>query len=132
MISNKQLEEFWGRYQREGVPADLSMQAFCSMHNVPYNCFERYVRQRSKFSSIQQVKVTDMPETEKNVMPGASSTRQCATDMHPSNIESGKMADDTAVRILVSIKMSNGFQIHRSNIDYHTLQGLVEKMEVLC
>ena len=41
---------------------DLSMQAFCSMHNVPYNCFERHVKQRAKFRNIQLVRITDIPE----------------------------------------------------------------------
>ena len=61
MISTQQLEAFWERYQREGVHNDLSMQAFCSMHNVPYNCFERHVWNRSKFKNIQRVVITDKP-----------------------------------------------------------------------
>ena len=129
MISSTQLEAFYERYQREGVPNDLSMQAFCSMHNVPYNCFERHVRQRAKFRNIQPVRITDIPETEEpdSVKMTEGSHLQPTTPVTP---------DDTfpedEVRILVTIKMSNGFQIHRSNIDYRTLLGLVEKMEALC
>ena len=132
MISTQQLEAFWERYQREGVPNDLSMQAFCSMHNVPYNCFERHVRNRSKFKNIHPVVITDMPEdleTDKDpaVVEQTSRYIQDRLDAVP---EEG--IKDDKVRILVSIKMSNGFQIHRSNIDYRTLRGLVEKMEALC
>ena len=129
MISSTQLEAFYERYQREGVPNDLSMQAFCSMHNVPYNCFERHVRQRAKFRNIQPVRITDIPATEEPdpVKMTEGSHQEPATPVTP---------DDTfpedKVRILVTIKMSNGFQIHRSNIDYRTLLGLVEKMEALC
>ena len=36
------------------------------------------------------------------------------------------------VRIAVTIRISNGFWIQRSNIDYRTLIGQVEKMEALC
>ena len=129
MISSTQLEAFYERYQREGVPNDLSMQAFCSMHNVPYNCFERHVRQRAKFRNIQPVRITDIPETEKpdSVKMTEGSHLELTTPFIP---------DDTfpedKVRILVTIKMNNGFQIHRSNIDYRTLLGPVEKMEALC
>ena len=129
MISSTQLEAFYERYQREGIPNDLSMQAFCSMHNVPYNCFERHVRQRAKFRNIQPVRITDIPETED---PDPVKITE-GSHLQPS---SPVTPDDTfpedKVRILVTIKMSNGFQIHRSNIDYRTLLGLVEKMEALC
>ena len=129
MISSTQLEAFYERYQREGVPNDLSMQAFCSMHNVPYNCFERHVRQRAKFRNIQPVRITDIPETEEpdSVKMTEGSHLQPTTPV----IQDDTFPEDK-VRILVTIKMSNGFQIHRSNIDYRTLLGLVEKMEALC
>ena len=133
MISTQQLEAFWERYQREGVPNDLSMQAFCSMHNVPYNCFERHVRNRSKFKNIQPVVITDKPtdhdeRTDSTIE--AQTTRYIQDRLDSVSDEEATKEDK--VRILVSIKMSNGFQIHRSNIDYRTLLGLVEKMEALC
>ena len=129
MISTQQLEAFWERYQREGVPNDLSMQAFCSMHNVPYNCFERHVRQRAKFRNIQTVRITGIPETEEQAsdLQTEESPKGQVTPVTP-----GDDFPEDKVRILVTIKMSNGFQIHRSNIDYRTLLGLVEKMEALC
>lgn len=129
MISSKQLEAFYERYQQEGVPNGLSMQAFCSMHNVPYNCFERHVKQRAKFRNIQAVNITDVPvgnSTAESGMQNESGTG--GVGHREKNMDNS----ETSVRILVSIKMSNGFQIHRSNIDYRTLLGLVEKMEVLC
>ena len=129
MITSTQLEAFYERYQREGVPNDLSMQAFCSMHNVPYNCFERHIRQRAKFRNIQPVRITDIPETAQPYL------EEHAEDELPEKAAAASPDEGTAeekVRILVTIKMSNGFQIHRSNIDYRTLLGLVEKMEALC
>ena len=129
MISSTQLEALYGRYQREGVPNDLSMQAFCSMHNVPYNCFERHVRQRAKFRNIQPVRITGIPEPEgpaSDLQTEESQVEQATPVTPEDNFREDK------VRILVTIKMSNGFQIHRSNIDYRTLKGLVEKMGALC
>lgn len=134
MITTQQLEAFWERYQREGVPNDLSMQAFCSMHNVPYNCFERHVRDRSKFKNIQPVVITGMPEEQEKDTDAAivAHTSKYIKDRLDEVSDEEDGAKEDKVRILVSIKMSNGFQIHRSNIDYRTLRGLVEKMEALC
>lgn len=129
MISSTQLEAFYERYQREGVPNDLSMQAFCSMHNVPYNCFERHVRQRAKFRNIKPVSITGIPVAggpEDVIEP------ESATEREGAPVQLTDADAEEKVRILVTIKMSNGFQIHRSNIDYRTLLGLVEKMEALC
>lgn len=125
MISTQQLEAFWQRYQSEGVPNGLSMQAFCSMNNVPYNCFERHVKQRAKCCNIQPVTITGLPEEEKK-----TGLKEPEKGNSTSSCKDKDQACPT--RILVSIKMSNGFQIHRSNIDYQTLVGLVEKMEAIC
>ena len=119
MISSTQLEAFYERYQREGVPNDLSMQAFCSMYNVPYNCFERHVRQRAKFSNIQPVRITGIPELED---PASSLQTKESHVEHTTPVISDDTFPEDNVRIPVTIKMSNGFQIHRSNIDYRTLQ----------
>ena len=133
MITTQQLEAFWERYQREGVPNDLSMQAFCSMHNVPYNCFERHVRNRSKFRNIQPVVITDRPtEPGTEVDPTIAGQTSRHIQDRPDTVSDEEETKEDKVRILVSLKISNGFQIHRSNIDYPTLLGLVEKMEALC
>lgn len=99
------------------------------MHNVPYNCFERHMRQRAKYRNIQPVTITDVPEEIQKVKKTEADNPIEPKTCRASEVRS---MDDNKVRILVSIKMSNGFQIHRSNIDYGTLRGLVEKMEVLC
>lgn len=105
------------------------MQAFCSMHNVPYNCFERHVRQRAKFRNIQPVRITDIPEA---AGTGFDDMKKESHQEKTAVAATDEGLPEESVRILVTIKMSNGFQIHRSNIDYRTLLGLVEKMETLC
>ncbi len=102
------------------------------MHNVPYNCFERHVRNRSKFKNIQQVVITDKPDdpdTDTDSTIEERTTKYIKDRL--DKVDEVEIKDDN-VRILVSIKMSNGFQIHMSNIDYRTLVGLVERMEALC
>ncbi len=62
MISNIQMEKLWQRYQSEGVARDMSIQQFCSMNNVPYNSFEKYLVTRRKMSNVYPVTITDAPE----------------------------------------------------------------------
>ena len=61
MISNEQMEKLWWQYKNEGVAKNISMQAFCSMHNVPYNAFEKYLKLRRHFSDVHHISVTDLP-----------------------------------------------------------------------
>ena len=37
MYSSEDLERFYFQYQTEAVPHGVSLQSFCSTHNVPYN-----------------------------------------------------------------------------------------------
>ena len=118
MISSTQLEVFYERYQRERVPNDLSMQAFCSIHNVPYNCFERHIKRRAKFKNIHPVRITDIPDSTQTSLE--QSTKEVPEEKTAQKF-AGEAATEEKAMILVTIKMSNGFQIHRSNIDYRTL-----------
>ena len=88
------------------------------MHNVPYNCFKRHIRQRAKFRNIQPVRITDIPETAQPYL------EEHTEEELPKKAAAASTDEGTAeekVRILMTIKMSNGFQVHRSNIDYCTL-----------
>ncbi len=58
------MEKLWWQYKNEGVAKNLSMQAFCSMHNVPYNAFEKYLKLHRHFSDVHHITVTDLPEPE--------------------------------------------------------------------
>ena len=62
MISNEEMEKLWWQYKNEGIAKNLSMQAFCSIHNVPYNAFEKYLKLRRHFSDVHHITVTDLPE----------------------------------------------------------------------
>ena len=62
MIPNEEMEKLWWQYRNEGVSKTLSMQAFCSIHNVPYNAFEKYLQLRRHFSEVHYITVTNLPE----------------------------------------------------------------------
>lgn len=139
MISNEKMEQLWWKYRNEGVAKNLSMQAFCSLHNVPYNAFEKYLKLRRHFSDVHHVTITDAPSEaaskevpiEKTAANTAAASTATDKSQHPS--ETTKEANgDRAVRIMINVRISNGIQISKKNIDYRTLRSLVEKLEVLC
>lgn len=48
MYSSEDLERFYFQYQTEAVPHVVSLQSFCSTHNVPYNLFHKWYKDTRK------------------------------------------------------------------------------------
>ncbi len=116
MISNTQMEKLWQRYQSEGVAKNMSIQQFCSMNNVPYNSFEKYLVTRRNMSNIYPVNITDVPAQTKEEEPVKEQKETPAETKNPAN-EKNK-----AVRILVNIRMTNGLNMTQGNLSYRELQ----------
>ena len=121
MISNEGMEKLWWQYKNEGIAKNLPMQAFCSIHNVPYNAFEKYLKLRRHFSDVHHITVTDLPE-EADTSVNKDQFRMAkpvANDVAPSagTAPSGK----EKVRIMLHIRMSNGMQLSRTNMAYREL-----------
>ncbi|MBD5583671.1 MAG: hypothetical protein HDQ88_01110 [Clostridia bacterium] len=103
------------------IAKNLSMQAFCSIHNVPYNAFEKYLKFRRHFPVVHHITVTDLPE-ESDTSFNKDQIRMAkpaANDAAPSagSAPSGKVK----VRIMLHIRMSNGMQLSSKNMDYREL-----------
>lgn len=115
------------RYKSEGVAKGLSMQAFCSVNNIPYNAFEKYLKLRRHFSTAHKINITDIPEKESGTdasKPDPTLGTAAVGHSDPKNRE--------GLRIMVDIRMTNGINIRQRDLDYRGLVGLVEKLEVLC
>lgn len=105
------------RYKSEGVAKGLSMQAFCSVNNIPYNAFEKYLKLRRHFSTAHRINITDIPEKE-------SGAKEPATDPASgtsSIVQNDSKEDRERLRIMVDIRMTNGINIRQRNLDYSTL-----------
>ena len=118
MISNKEMEILWWQYKNEGVSKNLSMQAFCSIHNVPYNAFEKYFKLRCNFSDVYHITVTDLSEQDDTSVNKYQiwMAKAATNDAAPSaeTAPSGK----EKLRIMLHIRMSNGMQLSSKNMDY--------------
>lgn len=124
MISNEKMEEYWLRYKSEGVAKGLSLQAYCSTHNIPYNAFEKYLKLRRHFSTAHRIEVTDVPTTEEISATG--------TPAGKGNDGTSEIKPEPVLSIMIGIRMNNGIRVQQKNLDYNGLEGLVEKLEVLC
>ena len=56
------MNQYWNEYRTKGVAKGLSMQAFCSTRNIPYNAFEKYLKMRRYFSTAHKIQITGVPE----------------------------------------------------------------------
>ena len=44
MYSSEDLERFYFQYQTEALPHGESLQSFCVKHKVPYNIFQKWLK----------------------------------------------------------------------------------------
>ena len=102
MYSSEDLERFYFQYQTEALPHGESLQSFCVKHKVPYNIFQKWLKDEEKSKTSDQ--------------------------SHP--ILQSK--NDTPVRIWVDIRISNGLYLSQKNLSYPDWVRMVEKLEGLC
>lgn len=151
------MEHLWSKYKTEGIAKNLSLQAFCSIHDVPYNQFEKFLKLRKDLSEVHKINITDLPDEsepgdtmgsqhpddsvsrpDNASTPGSREVRvsfrrqpDCG-DAKESISEGATPVGTPPVRIMVNIRMTNGTQISKRNMDYRELRSLVEKLEALC
>lgn len=104
----------------------------CSLHNVPYNAFEKYLKLRRHFSDVHHITVTDLPPEEQLPREQTSPSDTTLPTMDPPSETTSAHVEKNRVRIMISIRMTNGIQISKKNMDYRELHSLVKKLEVLC
>lgn len=111
MYSSEDLERFYFQYQTEAMPRGESVEQFCLKNKVPYNIFSKWYKDTRK--KIVEVNVTGRPSE---------------TDEGPAKPRPA----ETATRIWLELRMSNGLHISKKNLSYQELVNLVGKLEGLC
>ena len=116
MISNEEMEKLWWQYKNEGIAKNLTMLDFRSIHNVPYNAFEKYLKLRRHFSDVHHITVTDLPE-EADTSVNKDQTRMSkpATNEAASSAVTAPSGKEK-VRIMLHIRMNNGMHLLSKNI----------------
>ena len=63
MYSSEDLERFYFQYQTEALPHGESLQSFCLKNKVPYNIFQKWLKDIRK--KIVEVQIDDIPVVKK-------------------------------------------------------------------
>lgn len=113
--SNEDFERFYIRYKAEAMPRGVSIQAYCSNNNVPYNLFDKWYRDTRH--KIVNVRVDGIPV--ENPTPAKEE-------------EPHVTGSDMDVKIKVDICMTNGLHIQKRGMSYADLKDLITNLEVLC
>ncbi len=119
MYSSEDLERFYFQYQTEAMPKGISVEQFCLHNKVPYNIFYKWYRDTR--NKIVEVKVDGRP---------AQPQGKEESETHQRDVVPEKQ--NSAVRILVELRMTNGLHIAQKNLSYQDLRRLIEKLEDLC
>ncbi len=120
MYSSEDLESFYFQYQTEALPHGESLQSFCVRNKVPYNIFQKWFKDTRK--KVVEVQIDGAPEI-------GHEEKNRTSDQFQSVSQS---RNDTPVRILVAIRISNGLHLSQKNLSYPDLVRMVEQLEGLC
>ena len=112
--SSEDFERFYIRYKAEAMPRGVSIQAYCSANNVPYNLFDKWYRDTRH--KIVNVRVDGAPSAE------AASASEEQAAVQPS----------VEVKIKADICMTNGLHIQKRGMSYPELKRLISNLEALC
>jgi hypothetical protein len=109
MYSSEDLESFYFQYQTEALPHGESLQSFCVRNKVPYNIFQKWFKDTRK--KVVEVQIDGAPEI-------GHEEKNRTSDQFQSVSQS---RNDTPVRILVAIRISNGLHLSQKNLSYQDL-----------
>lgn len=148
--SNEELENFWFQYKTEGEIHGTTLEKFCRDHNVSYKALDNWRRQtRNKIYPVEIVddnpkdtkpaneQAATLPAPTANQFDRFTSCRHRSRQPQPSQENHACSFTDThagqsGVRIMITIKATNGLYISQRNLDYAGVLRIVEKLEGLC
>ncbi len=111
MATGTDFKTLWERFQKEGVPAKISIARFCQMNGGVYSHFEKWYK-RTYTDGVIPVEVVDS---------SASPAPDSQAELKPS------------ARIKhLELMFSNGLLVKHNNLDYAGLKELINKLESIC
>ncbi len=113
MATGTDFKNLWDRFQKEGVPAKISIARFCQMNGVVYSHFEKWYK-RTYTDGVIPVEVVDS-----------------TTSQSPSPEPHAEEKPPTRIKHL-EVMFSNGLLVKHNNLDYAGLKDLINKLESIC
>ncbi len=100
MATGTDFKNLWERFQKEGVPAKISIARFCQMNGVVYSHFEKWYK-RTYTDGVIPVELV-----------GSSSS------LHPESTDPTKEQKPSARIKHLELMFSNGLLVKHNNLDY--------------
>lgn len=146
-LSNEELERYWFQYKTEAEIHGTPLEKFCRDNGISYKALDNWRRQtKNKIYPVQIIETENddistkepagnLAKTEKK-FDKYTSCRHRSKDFgnQPYSCQTPPphMAEDAPVRIMLTVKATNGLFVTQRNLDYAGLLNLVEKLEGLC
>ncbi len=119
MASSTDFKLLFDKYQEDGIKQGLSIVKYCQMNGVVYSHFERWYK-KYRAGVVFPVEIVDagglIDKSEKG-SPSISRDTDCSSVVSVTH---------------VNIVLSNGLKVSHHNLNYQSLCGMIEKLEVLC
>lgn len=146
-LSNEELERYWFQYKTEAEIHGTPLEKFCRDNKISYKALDNWRRQtKNKIYPVQIIEPEINEDNSLHQSQVTSNQTDRKFDRHTScrhrsqdtvkdedkPVRSPKMEESAAIRIMVTIKATNGLYIAQRNLDYTGLLNLVEKLEGLC
>ncbi len=113
MATGTDFKNLWERFQKEGVPAKISISRFCQMNGVVYSHLEKWYK-RTYTDGVIPVEVVDS-----------------AAPQSPASEPHVELKSSTRIKHL-ELMFSNGLLVKHNNLDYAGLKELINKLESIC
>ncbi len=113
MATGTDFKNLWDRFQKEGVPAKISIARFCQMNGVVYSHFEKWYK-RTYTDGVIPVEVVDSSATHQE---SSDPLREVKSPIRIKHLE---------------LMFSNGLLVKHNNLDYGGLKELIKKLESIC
>lgn len=142
--SNEELEQYWFQYKTEGEIHSTALEKFCRDQHISYEALDNW-RRHTK-NKIYEVEIVDddhtasetaLPSEEKPADSDSSRFRRAISCKHRIAPSCNLPQNDTEVadmdvmagpkekvRIMVTIKATNGLYISQRNLDYDGVRRL--------
>lgn len=146
-LSNEELERYWFQYKTEAEIHGTPLEKFCRDNRISYKALDNWRRQtKNRIYPVQIIEPesndgstgepTDNPAKADKKFDRYTSCRHRSKEPDFQDEEcpapSFRSEEDANVRIMVTVKATNGLFVTQRNLDYAGLLNLVEKLEGLC
>lgn len=115
--------EFLFRYQTDGAPRKISINAYCIQAGIEYCNFIKWYRDNKKRiceSEMDEIRLSRLTVT------GAPK------ELSPVSLVPPRFSSEAANIVCFHLKLSNGIEIHKENCNLESLMCLLQSLSALC